>query len=276
MKPFQDKYFDIGGMKMHYIDEGSGQPLLMLHGNPTWSYFYRELVSHFSGTNRVVAPDHIGMGLSDKPQDAGYCLSFHIENLSRLIDGLGLKDIIMIVHDWGGPIGFGYAVDHVEAIKKIVILNTAAFPHGSIPKRIDICRGRFGRLLVQRLNAFAWAATFMCSEKPLPKEARKMYLAPYSSYGDRIGIYSFVKDIPMEENHRSWQLLSIIESRIPKIGSDILILWGKKDFVFTKYFFDRWRAFYPRARAVLYDDAGHYVLEDKTDEVIEEIEWFIA
>ena len=275
MVSFQDKYFDIDGMKMHYIDEGSGQPMLMLHGNPTWSYFYRDLISHFSGTNRVVAPDHIGMGLSDKPQDRDYCLSFHIENLARLIDGLGLNNIILIVHDWGGPIGFGYALDHLESVKKIIILNTAAFHYEHIPKRLDVCRGRLGGFVVRRLNAFARAATIMCAEKTLTKETRKMYLAPYDSFENRIGIYSFVRDIPMSETHRSRQLLNSIESRIPGIEAEVLILWGRKDFVFTEHFYDRWRAFFPRARAVLYDDAGHYVLEDKTNEVIKEIEDFI-
>ena len=275
MEPFQKKYFDIGSMKMHYIDEGLGQPLMLLHGNPTWSYCFRNLISCFSGSNRVIAPDHIGMGLSDKPQDADYSLSFHINNLTKLIDGLGLKDMILVVHDWGGPIGFGYAVDHVEAIKKIVILNTAAFPHEHIPKRLDLCRGRLGKLLIQRMNAFAWAATFMCTVKKMSREVRKMYLAPYNSFCNRIGPYSFVKDIPMSESHRSWQLIISIESKIPEIRSDVLILWGRKDFVFTELFFNRWRAFYPGARAVLYDDAGHYVIEDKTNEVIKEIEDFI-
>lgn len=268
-------FFDIDGIKMHYIDQGSGDPILMLHGNPTWSYFYRALTKSLSKANRVVVPDHIGMGLSDKPQDVTYNLAFHIRNIEQLIKRLNLKDITLVVHDWGGAIGFGYAVNHIENVKRIVILNTSAFFDERIPKRIKMCRGALGRFLVQGLNLFAKAATLMTTEAKLPKEVRQAYLEPYDSYKNRIGIYSFIKDIPVEPQHETRQLLDSMESRLHEIKSDILILWGGKDFCFTEHFFNRWKGFFPAAKSRLFKNAGHYILEDAPDDVLWEIGEFI-
>jgi len=270
-----DNYFDIDGMRMHYIDRGAGAPILMLHGNPTWSFFYRNLIENLSKTNRVIAPDHVGMGFSDKPQDADYSLAFHIQNIEKLVEHLNLKDIILIVHDWGGAIGFGYSVNHSENIKKIVILNASAFFDIKIPIRINLCRNFLSKFLIQRLNLFAIAATYMTSTTRLSKEIREGYLLPYDSYENRIGIYSFVQDIPIEPGHRSRYLLDHIESKLQEIHSAILILWGKKDFVFTKHIYERWRSFFPSARTRLFENAGHYILEDAFDEILEEIEEFI-
>jgi len=260
---------------MHYIDEGEGDPILMLHGNPTWSYFYRNLVKGLSKTNRVIVPDHIGMGLSDKPQNAAYSLDFHIKNLELLIEHLHLKNIILTVHDWGGAIGFGYVVNHLENVKKIVILNSTAFYDAKIPLRIKVCCGAFSKLLTQRLNLFAKAATFMSTTKKLAPETKQGYLLPYNSFSDRIGIYTFLKDIPIKPEQKTRHLLDSIEARLHEITSDILILWGKKDFCFTEHYFNRWKEFFPSAKARLYENAGHYILEDVPDEVLKEIGEFV-
>ena len=269
------KYYDINGIKMHYIDRGDGDAIVMLHGNPTWSYFYRELAMRLSRNYRVIVPDHIGMGFSEKPQNVDYNLAFHIQNLEKLIEHLNLRNIILIVHDWGGAIGFGYAVNHIANVEKIVVLNSAAFFDEKIPRRINICRGIFGKFLVRRLNLFSRFATFMATTKKLPKETREEYLRPYNSYKNRIGIHSFVRDIPMEEDHRTRYLLDSIESKLKDITSDILILWGEKDFCFSKHFYYRWIEFFPQAKTRLFENAGHYILEDAPDEVLREIEEFI-
>jgi len=143
-----NKYFEINQTRMHYVDQGEGVTILMLHGNPTWSFYFRNLIDGLSKTNRVIVPDHIGMGLSEKPQNADYSLAFHIENLERLIEHLDLKDIILIVHDWGGAIGFGYTVNHLQNVRKIVVLNSSAFFDPGVPWRIRICRGFFGSCMV--------------------------------------------------------------------------------------------------------------------------------
>ena len=271
-----DKYFTVDGVKMHYIDRGEGHPVLMLHGNPTWSFFYRNLIEVLSTTNRVIAPDHVGMGLSEKPKEADYCLAFHINNIKQLIEQLKLKDFTLIVHDWGGAIGFGYAVDNPQNVKKIVILNSSAFFDAKIPGRIRMCRGILGKFLVLRLNAFAKAATVMATVKKLPGKVKKEYLRPYDTYEHRIGINSFLQDIPLQAEHKTRQLLDSIEKGLYRISADILILWGERDFCFTKHFYDRWRDIFPHAKAKIYRNAGHYILEDVPGEVLKEIQEFIA
>ncbi|MCL2818962.1 MAG: alpha/beta fold hydrolase, partial [Actinomycetia bacterium] len=246
-------------MNMHYIDRGCGSPVVMVHGNPTWSYFYRDLIDDLSGTHHIIAPDHIGMGLSDKPQDAAYDLAFHIENLTRLIEHLELEDITLIVHDWGGAIGMGYAVDHIDIVSKIVILNSAAFFDPHIPLRIRVCRGAVGGSLTRRLNLFARAASFMATDRALTKEEKAAYLEPYATFEDRIGITSFLQDIPIEKGHGTRPVLDRIESKLPSLTSDVLILWGMRDFCFTEHFLDRWRAIFPQAQVVRYEHAGHYI-----------------
>jgi len=270
------KFFDNNGLRMHYVDQGMGNAIVMLHGNPTWSFFYRSLIDGLSKTNRVIVPDHIGMGLSDRPQLADYSLSFHIENIEKLIEHLNLKDITMVVHDWGGAIGFGYIVKHLHNVKKIVVLNSAAYFDAKVPWWISLCRSRPGSFLVRRLNLFARAATRMAVHTKLPKEIRAKYLMPYDTFNNRIGIYAFLRDIPTKKEHRTRQLLDCIESELSKIKSEILILWGARDFCFTKHFYERWKTFYPHAKTKLYQNAGHYILEDVPGEVLKEIEEFLA
>lgn len=274
--PNPDKFINIDGVKMHYIDKGVGHPIVMLHGNPTWSFFYRTLVEGLSKTNRVIVPDHIGMGLSEKPQNADYCLAFHIKNLNTLIEQLELDDFTLIVHDWGGAIGFGYAVDNPQRVKRIVVLNSSAFFDERIPKRILMCRGGLGKFLVLRLNLFAKAATVMASVNKLPENVKREYLRPYDTYDNRVGIYTFLRDIPVQADHKTRSLLNDIEKKLPRIISDILILWGEKDFCFTRHFFDRWKSIFPNAKAIIYPNAGHYILEDVPAEVLEEIQEFVS
>jgi len=269
------KFFDNNGMKMHYVDQGSGDVIVMLHGNPTWSFFYRSLIDGLSKTNRIIAPDHIGMGLSDKSLRADYSLAFHIDNIEKLIEYLKLKDITLIVHDWGGAIGFGYTVKNLQNVKKIVVLNSAAFFDKRVPWWIALCRSFLGSFLVRRLNLFAKAATRMAACTKLSKEIRTKYLEPYDTFENRIGIYNFIRDIPMKKKHRTRQLLDSIESRLAEIKSEILILWGARDFCFTKHFYNRWKAFFPFAKTKLYENAGHYILEDTPSEVLKEIEEFL-
>ena len=271
-----DKYCNIDGVKMHYVDRGEGHPVLMLHGNPTWSFFYRNLIDVLSTTNRVIAPDHIGMGLSEKPKEADYCLAFHINNIRQLVEHLKLKDFTLIVHDWGGAIGFGYAVDFPQNVKRIVILNSSAFFDAKIPRRILMCRGILGKFLVLRLNAFAKAATVMATVKKLPEEVKEEYLRPYDTYEHRIGISTFLQDIPLRTEHRTSPLLDSIESGLHRIPADILILWGERDFCFTRHFYDRWGSIFPCAKAKIYENAGHYILEDVPGEVLKEIQEFIV
>lgn len=274
--PFQSHFLQLGSNNLHYIDEGQGQPILMLHGNPTWSFYYRNLVRTFSPKFRTIVPDHMGCGLSDKPQDYDYSLETHIQNAYQLIRFLDLKKIILIVHDWGGAIGMGLATRYPELFDKIIILNTAAYPSEHIPKRINLLRqGKVGEFLTRQFNLFAWPATFMTTEKKLPKAIKRGYLLPYNSWNNRIAVSRFVQDIPMEKDHKTYKTLSEIEAKLKSLPQKKLILWGGKDFCFNRHFFERWLRIYPEAEAHWYAKAGHYVLEDALDEVSTRIWEFI-
>lgn len=273
--PFSPHWNSIGKDKLHYVDEGSGEVILMLHGNPTWSFFYRNLAKHFRKSNRVVVPDHIGCGLSDKPQDYEYTLENHIENTVSLIKKLGLKDITLIVHDWGGAIGMGVATRHPELIKKMVIMNTAAFRSMEIPMRINILRNPIGEWFIRTFNGFAGPATTMAVTKKLSPIVKQGFVLPYKDFESRIATAKFVRDIPMSDSHPTYKTLSAIEDKLKNLNVPILLLWGEQDFCFTMNFQKRWLDFFPQAKVKIYPDAGHYLVEDKTSEVIAEIETFL-
>ena len=275
--PFKNNYFKVGENKLHYVDEGTeGSPILMVHGNPTWSFYYRDLIKEFSKTNRVIAPDHIGCGFSDKPQDYEYMLENHISNIEKLVEKLELRDITLVVHDWGGAIGFGLATRHPELIKKIVILNTAAYTCDYIPPQINICKTPvIGEAVIRSFNAFAGPATHMAVEKPLSRNVKKGYLLPYNNYKNRIATAKFVTDIPMKKSHKSWTTLENVEKGLSKLTCPKLVLWGRKDFCFNDYFLNRWKGIYPDAKYKVFEDAGHYVIEDAGEELIKEMREFI-
>jgi pimeloyl-ACP methyl ester carboxylesterase len=281
--PFESHWLDLDGVRYHYLDEGPAQApsIVMLHGNPTWSFYYRDLVSPLSQGYRVVVPDHVGCGLSDKPQDYDYCLAQHIANLEQLIDALALQDVTFVLHDWGGAIGMGYATRHPDNVARLVILNTAAFYQPTLPLRIKLCRlPILGDVLLRRLNAFARLALPWATHhtERLTPAVRAGYLAPYDSWHNRIAILRFVRDIPLERHHPSRQTLEQIESNLYLLGQHpMLILWGAEDFVFTvEDYLTQWQARFPFAETHLIPDAGHYVVEDAHERIAAWIAEFMA
>lgn len=273
--PFQSHYMDIGNNKLHYVDEGQGEVILMLHGNPTWSFFYRNLAKHFAKTHRVIVPDHIGCGLSSKPQDYEYTLKKHIDNICRLVEELQLKNITLVVHDWGGAIGMGLATRHPELIKKMVVMNTAAFRSLEIPARINVLRNPLGEWFIRKFNGFAGPATVMATKKGLSPLVKKGFVLPYDNFESRIATAKFVQDIPMSETHPTYNTLKDIEEKLTTIKAPVLLLWGEKDFCFTMNFQKKWLQFFPEAHTVTYPEAGHYLIEDETESVIREMEKFL-
>jgi haloalkane dehalogenase len=269
--PFQSHYLDVGGHKLHYVDEGAGRPVLCVHGNPTWSFMWREVVKALRGTHRVVAPDHLGCGLSDKPQDWPYRLRGHIDNLERLVLALDLRDVTLVVHDWGGAIGMGLAGRQPDRIARIAVMNTAAFPSRAMPWRIAACRiPALGPLAVRGLNGFAGAAVHMATERGLAPDVRDGYLAPYDTWANRIATLRFVQDIPMSDAHPSMATLKEVEAGLSRLADKpMLIAWGEKDWCFTPAFRAEWERRFPRARVVRFEDAGHYVIEDARERVVE-------
>ena len=279
--PFQSHYLDIGKHRLHYIDEGPSDPskpvLVMVHGNPTWTFYWRELIKAFRRDYRVIAVDHLGCGLSDKPTRYSYRLADHIRNFTRLMDALSLERIVLFVHDWGGPIGMGYATEHPEKIEALVVFNTAAFRSKRIPKRIALCRiPGFGKFAIQGLNAFARVATRQATTKHMSSDVKAGYLRPYNSYSSRIAHYRFVQDIPLNSSHPSWETLGAIERGLNKLKHHpMMLLWGEKDWCFDQTFLDTWRERFPDARVTTFADAGHYVVEDAAPQIIPEIQPFL-
>lgn len=270
--PFADHYLTIDAVRYHYIDEGAGDPVLMIHGNPTWSFYYRRLIRAFSNTRRCIAVDHVGCGLSDKPIQYDYSLSRHVENLKRLIAELDLQRVTLVVHDWGGAIGMGAFADQPERVERLIVLNTAAFRSQEIPLRIAVCRiPIFGALAVRGLNGFARAAIHMATSKPerMTPAVRAGYLAPYHDWASRVAVHRFVMDIPLKPSHPSYKTLQSIEESLPRFADKpMLLAWGMDDWCFTPRFLDRWIEFFPHARVERLESAGHYVLEDAHEQII--------
>ena len=275
--PFRSHFMNLGGNRLHYVDEGQGEVLLLLHGNPSWSFLWRRLIKKFSARYRVLAIDHMGCGFSDRPQPYAYTLKQHIENLTSFIQKLGLNDITLIVHDWGGAIGMGCAVDHPEWFKRFVVMNTAAFQSKRMPRRIAACRiPVFGRLAIKGFNAFARGATRMACEQPLPKTVKRGFLAPYDSYSRRHATFEFVKDIPQKTGDRSWPVLQHIDEKLQTLQSiPMQLLWGAKDWCFDESFLNEWLRRFPDAKVEVLGDAGHYLLEDAPQEALGHIEHFL-
>lgn len=270
--PFASHFLDVDGGPMHYLDEGTGPPILMLHGNPTWSFYFRELVKGLRDTNRVVVPDHIGCGLSAKPPQYPYTLSQHIENLGRLIDHLGLTDVTLAVHDWGGAIGFGWAVRHLDCVSRLVVFNTAAFLGGKMPLRIRVCRWPvLGEIAILHFNAFARAALRMATARPerITPAVRRGYLHPYDRAAHRVAQLCFVRDIPASSRVPSFAVLRDIEGRLLALRKKpMLICWGMRDWCFTPKFLAEWMKRFPDAEVHRFQDAGHYVVEDAYERIL--------
>ena len=275
--PFQPRYLDIDGHRLAYLDEGSGPAVVMVHGNPSWSYLYRNLVSGLRDRYRCIVPDHLGCGFSDKPQDYPYRLRNHIDNLERLLEHLGIERCVLVVHDWGGAIGMGWAGRHHERVAGVVVLNTAAFRSQRLPLRIAVCRWPLlGPLLVRGLNGFARAATFMAVTRPMRPEIAKGFLAPYDRWRHRIAVLRFVEDIPMDEGHPSWSTLLAVEASLARLRQcPLLLCWGGRDFCFNDTFYQEWRRRFPLAEAHYFATANHYVLEDALAEIQPLVENFL-
>lgn len=282
--PFTGHYLDRNGLQYHYLDEGEGDPVVMVHGNPSWSIYYRNLVNTLKTTHRCIVPDHIGCGLSDKPGDDqyDYTLESRVADLEALLDSLSITDnVTLVVHDWGGMIGMVYATRHPERIKRLVVLNTSAFhlpKTKPLPLGLWICRNTIlGTFLVRGFNAFSAGAAFVgCKRNPMSAELKRAYRAPYNSWANRIATLRFVQDIPLNPGDKAYALVDSVHHNVSKLAHvPLLICWGLKDFVFDKHFLAEWETHCPHAQIHRFEDCGHYILEDAQDEVIPLIQEFM-
>lgn len=274
--PFESRFFRHHGFRYHYVDEGEGAPVVMVHGNPTWSFYYRDLIKALRPNHRAIALDHLGCGLSDKPtaNQYGFRLRDRIDDLEALLGSLNLgAPITLVVHDWGGAIGMGYAARHPERIARLVIMNTAAFglpPGKRFPWQLALARSPLiGGWMIPGLNAFARGATVMACEKPMDARVKQGYLAPYDSWRSRWATYKFVEDIPLGPDDPSYETLQEITAGVKHFReTPTLVCWGMRDFVFDASFLNQWREELPQAEIHEFEDAGHYVLEDAGGRIV--------
>lgn len=285
--PFAPHYHRLAsGPRMHYVDEGptDAPPVVMVHGNPTWSFYWRELISGLADGFRALAPDHVGMGLSDRPGDDeyDYTLARRVADLSEWIDAVAPdRPVDLVVHDWGGAIGMSWAAAHPERVRRIVITNTWAFTipdEVGLPAALKFARTPVGAFLVRRFNAFSGLAVRMATARKLAPEVARGLVAPYRGGPEqRLATLRFVQDIPLTPEDPAWQVLAETERRLPALADKpVQILWGGRDFVFNDVVLARWKEVFPNAEVQRFDDAHHYVMEDAAERIVPNVRAFLS
>ena len=264
--PFEDRYLDADGARVHYVDEGSGPVLLLLHGNPTWSLLYREVISGLRDSFRCVAVDHPGFGLSEAPAGYGYTPAEHARVLEQLVVELDLRDVTMMVQDWGGPIGFAVATRHSDRFSRFVIGNTWAWPKSDLGTQIfsRTLGGPVGRFLIQRRNVFVEKILPAgVRRKDLSDEVMNAYRGPFPTPDSRRPIAVLPREILA-----SRPMLAEIETRLPVFfDRPALIVWPTKDVAFGDSERERWEQVFPEHRTVTLEGAGHFIQEDAPEEI---------
>ena len=271
--PFKPHFFTTPAGDLHYVDEGSGTPIVFVHGNPSWSFEFRKPISSLSRGHRCIAPDHIGFGLSDKPTAWSYTPQDHAMNLERFLESLDLENITLVVGDWGGPIGLSYAIARPERIDNLVITNTWMWPVDKDWYYIafsSFMGGPMGRWLIRKYNFFARVVikAVYGDKSRLTPEIHEHYLNPLSEPAQRKGCWTWPKQIVASTD---W-LRGLWEKREALLEKNVLLAWGMKDIAFREKELNRWMESFPEAQVVRYEDAGHFIAEEKAGELIMEIE----
>ena len=285
--PFDRQFHELpSGHCMHFVDEGpvDRQPVVMVHGNPTWSFYYRELIRGLEDRHRCMAPDHVGMGLSDRPadRDYAYTLATRVADFGHWLDSVEPeRPVDLVVHDWGGAIALSWAVNHPERVRRLVILNTWAFTipdDADLPRSLAFARTPLGAFLIKGFNAFSGIAVRVATEKKLDPAVAHGLTAPYrGAPSRRLATLRFVQDIPLKESDPAWPVLADTEARLQRLADKPMLFgWGGKDFVFNDEVLDKWREFFPDARIDYIDGAGHFVLEDAHERLVPEIREFLG
>jgi haloalkane dehalogenase len=278
--PYEPRWLFTDGIRIHYVDEGprGGQPVVLLHGNPTWSYLYRHFIEALAEAGfRAVAHDELGFGRSDKPHgEDEYSIQRHVKHFTALMDELGLDGVTLVVQDWGGPIGVNWAVDNPERVRRLVLLNT--WPGGSMPD-FPKAPGFFkllrapgtGGLLVKGAHLFVRLLLFRGGSHPerLGPNEKAAYLAPHPSWASRTGVLAYPRLIPWNARSSTWSLGRHNEEGLAKLaGKPVLICWPDRDPGFKKKTLAMWRVRFPQAEVHEIENAGHYVQEDAHEQVV--------
>jgi cis-3-alkyl-4-acyloxetan-2-one decarboxylase len=280
--PFAPRYVRSGDVSIHYVDEGPDEspPLLFAHGNPTWSYLWRRPIAELAGRrHRCVAFDHMGFGRSDKPPHmSAYTLQAHVDNALGVIDALDLSGFVLVAHDWGGPIGLGAALERMDRLRGLVLMNTWAWELPSfLPPFLREFRSEgLGEVLTLAGNLFVESIPGGMARREVDPLMMEAYRAPFPDYWSRVGQLAFQREIPLTEHDRSAPLMGSIHDRLGLLDVPVLLVWGSRDRIFQPVFLDQWRELFPAARTVVLGDAGHFLVEDRPEAVTEAIAEFVA
>jgi pimeloyl-ACP methyl ester carboxylesterase len=280
--PFAPHYHQVGDIALHYVDEGAGEPIVMLHGDPTWGYLFRAFIPPLAARYRCIVPDHMGMGKSATPPDpTRYHLRQHIANLESLLLFLDLRDITLVLHDWGGPVGLGVATRHPERIKRLVLLNTWAFAAwpGPMPRLTELIRSARGESFVLKRNGYLEPALLGAVHYPehLPQTVMDAYRAPFPTPESRIAMLRWSRDIPVREGDDSYAEMERIEEGLAQFTeTPTLLIWGMNDLVLPPAVLHQWQARYPHAITHEIEDANHFLQEDAPERIGGLITAFLA
>ena len=274
--PFEGRFLDLGGHRMHYLDEGRGEAVLMVHGNPSWSFYFRKLVTDQRGTNRCIAPDHIGMGLSDRPDESRYryTLKSRVDDLDLLMERIApTGSVTLVLHDWGGMIGMGWAVRHPERVKAVVAFNTSCFRlpvDKNFPALLSILRGSASGVPIRASRlARKFVLSTCTARRRLTPPALDAYLSVCDGWKESLAVHRFVQDIPLAPGDPSWDVVAGIEARLGAFrNTPMLLPWGLKDWVFDESFLNGWKLRFPNAAIRPFPDCGHFLLEEAPDELV--------
>jgi haloalkane dehalogenase len=280
--PFAPQYYDGNGFEMHFVDEGQGEPVVLLHGDPTWGYLYRNFISSLARQYRCIVPDHMGMGKSAVPQDRSlYRLEQHISNLESLLLYLDVHNITLVLHDWGGPVGLGFATRHPDRIKRLVLMNTWAFapwPGGPFPRLLEIIRTERGEAFVLKKNGYLEPALLGTTyhREHLTKTILEAYRAPFPTPESRLAMLCWSRDIPVQETDVSYAEMKRIEQSLSQFSNTpILLVWGMQDPVLLPSVLSQWQRLYPHAKTYELEDASHFLQEDAPESIVSWIEAFL-
>lgn len=266
--PFTDHWFPCGDGYMHYVDEGRGVPVLLLHGNPTWSYLYRHVIQALRGECRLVAPDYPGFGLSKAPAAYGFTPPEQAQILGRLIDHLGLSSFVLVVQDWGGPIGLHYATTHPRRVRALVVMNSWSWEASGPMKLFSLVMGGrpLGYWLQRRGNFFArrLVPLGIAHREKRTQDVLEAYVRPFPSPNSRHATWVFPRHI-----RQSGQWLREIELHLGGLSHvPVQIVWGRRDVAFRRKEMRRWQQHFPLHETEVLDDAAHFVQEDRPDRVV--------
>lgn len=272
--PFDSFRIDLPEGRLHFIDEGGGRPLLLLHGNPTWSYLYRRFVRGLSDEYRCIAPDLLGFGLSETPSDFSYRPAAHARTLRRFVEALDLTDAVVVGHDWGGPLGADVTARYPDRVAGLVPMNTWLWPREDLVPQVSsrLAASALGERLFLRYNLFARTALGLPARLHGAFDAAdyRQYVAPLATPADRVGTRTFVRELlaSREWLERLWARRAVVADR------PALLCWGQRDPIHGP-FLRRWEALFPDAPVVARGDVGHFVPDEGGPALIRHVEQFL-